>query len=534
MKTNSLRALLYASPLYRFTLGGRVPDALRLTPPSFRLGDPEVGKAIIGGTFVLNHHRISLGESPWATPLADPKQLADLHGFYWLADLFATGSDDARSQAVVLVRQWIEHHLKWQEIPWQPDVLGERISAWLAFFDFLTAQEEEFAAPLLDAATRQARHLGRTCSQAPNDARIFKAIQGLVFAAICLPGMEGQLDQGLSLLEREINRQIFPDGGHVERNPSRLLKLLSRFNQIRALLVAAHTEVPIALQGAIDRISPMVRALRHGDGGLALFNGGFEEDRSLVDTVLADTGVRAKALNSAPHSGFQRAVAGRTVLIIDTGKPPKAGGPHAHAGTLSFEMSVGKDRLVVNCGAPSSEGDHWREPMQSTAAHSTLAIDDKSSTEFNDDGTFSRAPNTVECHRREGDGAIWLETSHDGYRKSAGVLHRRKFYLSPSGEDVRGEDIVEGSGGSAFTIRFHLHPGVHASLVPGRSAVLLKLPSGAGWQFQATGGAMQLEESVYLSGHGEARRSEQIILRGPLHGDGAQIKWRFHHIQSTT
>lgn len=530
LKTNSLRALLYASPIYRFTLGGRVPDALRLPPPSFRLGDPEVGKAILNGTFILNHYRLNLGDIPWARPLSDPRQQADLHGFYWLADLFAAGSDDARARAAQLVRQWIDHHVKWQDIPWQPDVLGERLSAWLACFDFLTAQDEDLAPLLLDAAMRQARHLARSCTQAPNDARIFKAVQGLIFAAICLPGMESQLDQGLSLLEREISRQIFPDGGHMERNPSRLLKLLSRFNQIRALLVAGHTEVPVALQGAIDRISPMVRALRHGDGGLALFNGGYEEDRSLVDTVLADTGVRAKALNSAPHSGFQRMVAGRTVLIMDTGKPSKAGGAHTHAGTLSFEMSIGKDRLIVNCGTPSSEGDHWREPMRSTAAHSTLAVDERNSTEFKADGTFSRAPQNVECHRREGDGAIWLDTSHDGYRKSAGVLHRRKLYLSAAGEDFRGEDIVEGSGGSEFTLRFHLHPGVHTSLVPGRSAVLLKLPSGAGWQFQATGGTMQLEESVYLSGHGEARRCEQIILRGPLHGDGAQVKWRFHKL----
>ena len=139
-------------------------------------------------------------------------------------------------------------------------------------------------------------------------------------------------------------------------------------------------------------------------------------------------------------------------------------------------------------------------------------------------------PTNVTCTRRESDGKVWLETGHNGYVKTVGVLHKRNLYLSPDGEDLRGEDSIEGSGGKDFAIRFHLHPGVHASLVQDRSAVLLKLPSGGGWQFQASGGSISLEESIYLGDGGEPRRIEQIVVSGPLHGDGAEIKWRFHKI----
>jgi uncharacterized heparinase superfamily protein len=58
--------------------------------------------------------------------------------------------------------------------------------------------------------------------------------------------------------------------------------------------------------------------------------------------------------------------------------------------------------------------------------------------------------------------------------------------------------------------------------------VLLKLNNGAGWKFQASGGTITLQESVYLNGRREVRRCNQIVLSGLLHGDGAQIKWRFH------
>jgi uncharacterized heparinase superfamily protein len=402
------------------------------------------------------------------------------------------------------------------------------LSVWLYCFEFVSAGQQKTREILLEMAMIQTRHLGRSCSQAPNDARFFKAIQGLVFAAICLPGTETLLKISFDLLSREIDRQVLPDGGHIERNPSLALELLSRFNQIKALLMAAHIEVPSQLQGAIDRIPPMVRALRLGDGTLAQFNGGFEEDRTFIDMVLANTGVRSKALNSAPHSGFQRLAAGRTLIVADTGKPVRASRRNNHAGTLSFEMSVGKDRLVVNCGTASSEGDQWFSAMQATAAHSTLMANGKNSSQFDNNGLLLLGPLNVECTRREADGAVWLETSHDGFLNSVGIIHRRKLYLDASGEDFRGEDVIEGSGGRDFTVRFHLHPSVHASQAQGRTNVLLKLNNGAGWKFQASGGTITLQESVYLNGHREVRRCNQIVVSGPLHGDGAQIKWRFH------
>ncbi len=529
----SLRHLFYASPFYRKTLMGRTPKSLRAQPPISYFGNPEIGKAIIDGAFTLSHQHLQLGKDPWTAQLDSPLQQADLHGFSWIADLFAVGSDEAQERADDLLRGWIAHNHNWRELSWRPDILGERLSIWLSYFDFLTSENRQNQATLLEAAMIQARHLKRCCTHSPEDARYIRAIQGLIFAAVCLPGAESSFELSLSLLEKEIRRQVFPDGGHFERNPSRVLELLCRFNQIKALLIAAHLEIPVELQGAIDRMPPMLRALRHGDGGLALFNGGLEEDGPFIDRVLADSGVRGRALTSAPHSGFQRLAVGRTVIIVDTGKPPKMGGFNAHAGSLSFEMSVGKDRLIANCGAPGAQGDHWTGALQSTAAHSTLSVDGQDSAKFKSDGTVISSPTNVECLRREADGSVWLDTSHDGFRKNVGIVHRRKLYLDSSGEDFRGEDVVEGAGGKNFCLRFHLHPGVHVSQAEGKSSILFKLAHGDGWQFQASGGSISLEESVYLGGLGEPRRSEQIVISGPLYGDGAQIKWRLHRLQST-
>ena len=119
----------------------------------------------------------------------------------------------------------------------------------------------------------------------------------------------------------------------------------------------------------------------------------------------------------------------------------------------------------------------------------------------------------MEADRQEANGAQWLEASHDGWRRGFGAIHRRRLYLAESGDDLRGEDFVEIEGGRsipAFAVRFHLHPGVIASILQDETGVLLRLPSGAGWRMRAKGARVALEESLYLAG--DARRGQQIAL----------------------
>ena len=79
-------------------------------------------------------------------------------------------------------------------------------------------------------------------------------------------------------LESEIERQILPDGGHVSRSPEALLSAYRHLMMVMEALSAVDEEPPHALRNAHDRMAPMLRFFRHGDGALALFNGGAESD----------------------------------------------------------------------------------------------------------------------------------------------------------------------------------------------------------------------------------------------------------------
>ncbi|MEK9660410.1 MAG: heparinase II/III family protein, partial [Alphaproteobacteria bacterium] len=439
-----------------------------------------------------------------------------------------------------LVGDWCLNAQRWHPVAWRPDVLATRLFAWLGQYEFFCASADDtYRQRYLRVVAQQARHLARVLPGGGSGEPVLAALKGLIVAGVALPDRGGWIDQGLRLLEREFARQLLPDGGHVSRNPACQVTVLRHLVDTRGALLATGREVPHFLVAAIERAAPFLRMMRHSDGGLALFNGADEGESWLIDMLLAQADARGRPPTSAPHSGYERLVNNRTLVIVDTGPPPPSGlDLAAHAGALSFEMSVGKERVIVNCGAHAGDS-NWAEVERATAAHSTLVVDDTNSAEILPSGHFGRQTSDVDTARDEADGSIWLDASHDGYALPFGLVHRRRLFLDAVGDDLRGEDTLLYAGAAArpatgFAVRFHLHPSVQASLVQNGAAALLRLPGGAGWRLRAQGGTLSLAESVYLGQAGETRRSEQIVVSGTLSDTGgeeaASVKWALQRI----
>ena len=502
---------------------GRVPDAPALPVRDPWPGDPVRGARVLRNEFEMGGGVCGLQPGDWAARSHSPLLQAAVHGFVWLRDLRALGTDAARLRARHLVSDWIAAPPP-DPLIRRPDVTGARITAWLGHYDFFAATADDaFRQRLMARLVSDARGLSAALPAEELDARALTALKGLIAAAVALPEHSGLMTRALRFLPQEITRQVLGDGCHVERSPATMLDALRDLTEIRALLQASQTQPPAALTAAIEKMGPALRVFRHGDGGLALFNGSKEENPALIDLVLTQAGRGIRGSSSLNNGGFQRMQAGRSLLIVDCGAPPPPGVDRfAHAGTLSMEMSVGRERLIVNCGAFPAGPPEWRDATRSTAAHSTLVMNDLNSSELKPEG-LGRRPTEVKAQRQEANGAHWLEAEHDGWRRPLGAVHRRRLYMAESGDDIRGEDVVEAPQPQAFTIRFHLHPDVQANVQQDGEAALLRLRSGGGWRLRADGGRLSLEESVYLGGP-EPRRSEQVVLSVGIDGP-QQIKW---------
>lgn len=501
----------------------RVPDAPLPVVRDLWPGDPSRGANLLRGEIELGGVTGRLAPISFVDGPAPLAMRVAAHGFLWLRDLRALGTDAARVHARAMVGEWMSVPVL-EPLAQRPDIAGSRIAAWLGHYDFFAASADDaFRQQLMVRLVADARTLAAALPAEELDERALCAVKGLIAAAVAFPEQTGFMSRAMRVLPQEINRQILPDGTHCERSPAQLLAALQDLVEIRTLLQAGQTQAPPILNASIERMAPVLRALRHGDGGLSLFNGTREESPALIEAVLNQAGRAGRVPSAMIDGGFQRLAAGRSLLIADCGRPMGPGlDRFAHAGTLSFELSIGRDRMIVNCGAAPAAAGEWRDAARSTAAHSTLVIADTSSSEIRQSG-LARRPEHVDQQRQEAAGAHWLETSHDGWRRVFGAVHRRRLYMADSGDDIRGEDAIEAESPQPYTIRFHLHPQVDASLQQDGEAVLMRLPAGSGWRLRADGAKMTIEESIYLGGM-TPRKSEQIVLTG--YEDGPQqVKW---------
>jgi uncharacterized heparinase superfamily protein len=521
-------------------------DRLIIAPHDLRTADATRAAEIYAGRFVfagkiVNCHGRSIFD---LEPPSEDWEVA-LLGFGWLRHLRAADTALTRANARSLIEDWIGNPAsKRRPVARRADVLARRVISLLSQAPLvLNDTDNKFYRRYLRALAREIRLLRYTMVNIPDGVPKLQVLIALCYAALCLANQASHIRSTSKKLSDELQRQILPDGGHVSRNPGALIELLIDLLPLRQTFAARNIAPPPALLNAIDRMMPMLRFFRHGDGNFALFNGMSATPSDLLATLLAYDDTHGAPMSNMPHTGFQRLDAGQTTLIIDTGPPPAAGVSHdAHAGCLSFELSSGISRIVTNCGMPTTGRDNWRPFARGTAAHSTLTYHDTSSCQFVEMSAMKRllhgapvtsGPVEVESYREIVQNGTLLTTSHDGYLTKFGAIHRRVLMIANDGARIDGEDTLSPPQGGRFkgpdadfALRFHLHPAVKASRLSDARGVMLVLPNRDVWTFEALDDKVELEDSVSLAGNDGPRRTAQIVIRQDAR-QAPSIRWSF-------
>jgi uncharacterized heparinase superfamily protein len=533
--------------LYRQSFRGPIPNRILFYPSDTRVRRLEDADGFIRGRFRLGGQKLEVRQGS-VFDLAPPGEsfAAALHGFDWLRHLEAAGGELARAFALKLTQQWLKRYARYTPATWRPETIAERFLNLFAHGRFFLINSDlVWRSKLFVSLRQQAQILSRTVDEAPDGLPRLKSAAAFALAGFCL-GDERHAALGLKRLGLEIDSQILPDGGHVGRSPQTLLEAYRVLAMVQETLDSAGAPTDPRLRGALDRIAPMLRFFRMGDGALAVFHGGGESNSRTLEATLDSDDALGRPLGHAPYSGYQRLSAGRTLVLLDAGPPPTgAFSTAAHAGCLAFEMSSGVNRLIVNCGMAVGDDDSWTNALRSTAAHSTLMIDDTSSATVLRGSTLARllgprlvdGPAIVETRRSESPQGLTVEAHHEGYVVPFGAIHHRRVTLSPRGASLTGLDRLIPAGPNrmrnaqkrAFAIRFHVHPDVRLSLAQGGGSVILKLPNGEGWRFRCSGGTLSVEESVYFGG-GAPRRSEQLVVASQWHDEATECAWLFEQV----
>ncbi len=526
-------------------------------PEPKTIGSFARGRQLSAGNFLFAGSLIEApGKSIWDLRPPDPRFEAEIHGCAWLDDLAAVADVTARARAQDWVFDWIRRYGGGAGPGWTPDLAGRRLIRWINHAILLLNGRDRAASDAyFRSLGRQTVFLARRWRAAAPGLPRFEALTGLIHAGLSLAGMERHVDRAAAALGRECAREIDAEGGIPTRNPEELLEVFTLLTWAATALGEAGRTPERAHLAAIDRIAPTLRALRHADGGLARFHGGGRGIEGRLDQALAHAGGRALTAHGLAM-GYARLAAGRTTIIVDAARPPSGRASlNAHASTLAMELTSGRRPLIVSCGSGARFGADWHRAGRATPSHSTLGIHGFSSSRLGPDGAraeFTDMPDQVWARPEDDPGGHRLIAGHNGYVATHGLTHIRQITLSVDGRALSGEDtlgamtvadrrrfeaVMERSRhqGVPFTLRFHLHPDVDATLDLGGSAVSMALKSGEIWIFRHDGVAeLTLEPSVYLeSGRLKPRATRQIALTAHVLDYACQLGWTLAKAQDT-
>lgn len=534
--------LTWRTPLHSGRLKGKVPLRLLAVPHDPLEGNAARGQALRIGKFHYQGFEQAIDGLDYQK-LELPPSLTDyIHRFDWLRDLAAaTNRGDGAPVAAQIADAWLRANgMKTREPAWRVDNCAWRLLNMAAGSPFLLSSADPiYRSRVINHFARVARHLDQSAPRAQSYFAKTVGWAGVVAASLLLP--EGKIRRavGEDGLADSLRATIFPDGGVVSRSPIQLMELIGLLSLLKQCYVAQREMVPDFLTEALGRAVPALLGLTHSDGGLGAWQGSPHIAVDRIHALVAASEVRARPHRQALDWGYQRVTAGKSVLLLDAGPPPLARqSASGCASTLAFELSHGPQRIIVNCGGAALVGATiplaLARGLRTTAAHSTLCLNDTNSTAILPGGQLGRGVAEVGLERRDVDQATRIQASHDGYAKSFGYNHSRLLTLRSDGMELRGEDTLlpqaKPKDNVPVHVRFHLGPDIEIVPSDNPQTALLRMADGSNWAFAASGGTLSADDSLWVDQNGRPHPTRQLVIAADTGKGGLSISWQLRHL----
>lgn len=463
----------------------------------------------------LNRQSYISNRSIWNDASYEKLWLYNLHYF---DDLNAVDSLSRKNIQYSLVKRWIAENPPVIGNGWEPYPISLRLINLIKWYQRTGINDQT----IINSIALQAKALSKQLEYHILGNHLFANAKALVFVGCFLEGKEGDkyLRLGLKLLGREIPEQFLDDGGHFELSPMYHSILL--WDLLDLINLAKISGQPLLLNMLEDWNARAVSALRwldvmtHTDREISFFNDatiGIAASPDEIKKYALMLGLTIAYNNQfyTPllSTGYSRIKNSKYCLLFDHGAVGPSYLPgHAHADTLSFELSVGNDRFVVNSGTSLYGLSNERHRQRGTEAHNTVIVDGADSSEVWGGFRVARRANVTMGDVAILDDSVSISAQHDGYlRFNGGVIHGRTIKASENVISI--DDNVSGSFKVACSV-FHIHPGITIDIL---SNTELKLTSESGElvTFRATS-PINVKSSSYHPGFGVSVPNKKIVI----------------------
>jgi uncharacterized heparinase superfamily protein len=466
----------------------------------------------------------------WDNKKLKKKDYKNLNSFFWLFSLDLRSSKED-TQNVIL--QWIDKNHRYNSKNWEVDMVAKRIIAWTSN-SRLTYEggDNDYKNKFNAALKKQINHLINEIegSEEVDDKMIGCA--AIILAGLSFQDKNGYLKIGLNLLRKLVKFSFDNDGFPKSRSIKQLCFYLKYFVLIREWFKESQNEIPDFINENIYYLGQTYAFSWQNNKVDLLFNGNNDSNNTDFDHYLKKLGYSFK--NQSNESGGYVALNGKKISIfMDIGSSPeKKFSSNYQAGSLSFEIISNGKKLICNSGYFQNHNHQLNEISKSSATHSTLILDDRSSCKFNKTkNESSKISLGLKILKKNivFEKNYWkINAAHDGYLKQYGILHEREIEFYPEKVKFVGCDKIISKNGIKnlkFEIRFHLEPNIKIMKTQDNKSILIDL-DGEGWKFNSNNNNnINIDNGLYFGGKNSFVDNQNIVISGMTNDENQTIRW---------
>jgi uncharacterized heparinase superfamily protein len=523
-----LREKKFKSSNYNVSLGGIQPHRIYESSNIFLIQD------------LINHDPIILNSvrkfttNLWKITNLEENKIKKLHNFCWLP---ALNIKTEKELGCLIIDQWINNFSNYNEKYWTLDVVTMRLIYWISSYEIIFKNSDLiFRSKVINNIVKQTKHLFKNISLVSSGVDKIKSLAALILAGNSFEQYEEYTQYGLKNLEDELGSFINKDGFVKSKNPEDLFWALYFLVLIKEWLTLSRKQTPAFINIYINSLGICFKFLRFSNGDLPLFNGANHINTEKFYEFLESRGYEFENMENI-FCGYAKIKSKKIELFIDANNPSSMlHSRNYQAGPLSFELASNGIKFICNSGSGKNLGEELSYLSSSTAAHSTVTINDTSSCIFQKNALIRRyfGNSLIEKHNifkqefKNDKEFIQCIIAHDGYEKRFKILHERQITLFKSKNHIEGIDSLKCKSlenkNLTFSVRFHIHPDIRITKTMGND-ILLSSSEGEGWIFRSPQIPTKIEKNLYFGNPDNIKESSFILLEGNIENENTNIIW---------
>jgi uncharacterized heparinase superfamily protein len=468
----------------------------------------------------------------WKYKNLSHKEYKNLNSFYWF---FSLDLKSSKKTTQSIISNWIRNNYKYNNKSWNFDLTAKRIISWLSCHN-LTYQEsnQDYKNNFNKIVQKQTNHLINEINKSELIEDKLIGCASIILTGLCYQNEKNYLSFGSSLLKKISKLALDSYGFPKSRNIKQLIFYLKYFILIREWFRESQVNIPEHLDETIYHLGQGYAFFSKELNSDFLFNGNNNCDNTDFDNYLKRLGYKFKN-DSQEFGGYIIFKNKKICLAMDVGSTPNFKYTKDYqSGALSFEILSNGKKLISNCGYFKKKKE-LNQISKSSAAHSSLIIDDNSSCKFTNRDNYFLIKDGLKIIEKKFiyEKNYWkISASHDGYLKKYNSIHKREIEFYPEQMVLVGIDKIikkKNNYNYKFDIRFHVEPNVKLMKTQDNKTILIELLD-EGWKFTCDNYDINIDNGLYFGNKNLYSENQNIFITGISNNQIENIKWKIEKI----